>query len=462
MLSTDDAAAEAGRLHGYHVAERTRLDRIRRYWQGRQPLPTVISPSSPLAVRTMARIARVNVCKIVVDSLAQSLFVDGFRTKDDPDESAVWATWQANRMDARQTGIHRAAAAYGCAYTVVVPGDPVPVIRGVSPRNMTAMYGDDPDWPVYALERRRHGNWRLYDDQAIYELTESRIMTAAGKASLFSVVSTTPHGSPVTPVIRYIDEDDLDAEDDVPENEDLFGRELLDEPLRGQVAQLMPLQDQIDLTTFEMLVAQHFAAFRQRYAIGWVADDETQLLKASAAQLWTFDQSPSEMTLGEFSATPLDGYIASRAASMRHVASLSQTPAHELISDLVNLSAEALAAAEQGHERKVDERKTLFGESHEQTLWVVGQLTGVDVPDDAQVVWRDTSVRAFSATVDALGKLAQMLGIPPQELWERVPGTTQQDIERWKAAAANSNAFDELARMLSAETSAGANVNVNE
>jgi hypothetical protein len=121
---------------------------------------------------------------------------------------------------------------------------------------------------------------------------------------------------------------------------------------------------------------------------------------------------------------------------------------HELIGELINLSAEALAAAEKGHERKVDERETLLGESHEQMFWLVGRYTGVDVPNDAQVVWRDTSARAFAATVDALGKLVSMLGIPPQELWERVPGATSQDVDRWKNAAAQGDSFRALADML--------------
>jgi hypothetical protein len=41
-----------------------------------------------------------------------------------------------------------------------------------------------------------------------------------------------------------------------------------------------------------------------------------------------------------------------------------------------------------------------------------------------------------------------MLGIPPQELWERVPGATQQDIERWKAAAQEGDSFKMLADLL--------------
>jgi hypothetical protein len=438
-LSPDRAVEQTQLLKAFHDTEREQLDEVRRYWKGRQGLPGVIPSTAPAEVKTMASLARVNVCSIVVDTLAQSTFVDGFRSGKDANDLDVMRIWQANKLDARQAGIHRAAYAYGASYSVVLPGSPLPVVRGASPRNMTVMYGEDPDWPIWGLERLGRGLWRLYDDEAVYFISER-----VGGA--FEFVETREHGLGVTPIIRYLDEDDLDADDDVEPDRRGHRNDLM--PMRGQVAPLVPLQDQIDLTTFGLLVAQHYGAFRQRYILGWVAESEKELLKASAAHIWTFDEDESEMKIGEFEQTDLDGYIKSREASLRHAASLSQTPVHELIGELVNLSAEALAAAEKGHERKIDERKTLLGEAHEQTLRLAGRIAGIDVPEDAQVVWRDTSARAFAATVDGLGKLAQMLGIPPQELWERVPGATTQDVQRWKNASESGNAFADLTALL--------------
>lgn len=441
-LNRTDALDMATTAKKYHDAEREPLAEIRRYWKGRQETPAVIPSGAPREVRILGRIARVNICAIVIDTLAQSTFVDGFRTKDDADDVEVWKAWQANRMDARQTGIHRATFAYGAAYAVVLPGDPFPVIRGVSPRHMTAVYGDDPDWPMFALERTGPKTWRLYDEEAIYFL-------ASNSDGEFDLIDTAEHGDGVTPVVRYLDEDDLDADDDIdPEDHGHDRRGYVELPMRGQIAPLVPVQDQIDLTTFNLHVAQHYAAFRQRYIIGWTADDENKLLKASAAKVWTFDEDPAEMKIGEFEQTSPEGYIKSREASMRHAATLSQTPVHELIGEIVNVSAEALAAIEAGHDRKVGERKTGLGESHEQTLGLVGRRMNVEVPNDAQVVWRDTSARAFAATVDALGKMTQMLGIPPEELWERVPGATKQDVDRWKTAAKDGDSFKVLADLL--------------
>lgn len=463
MLTEKQAIEKARVLKEYHQGERAQLDLIRRYWKGLQRFPGVIPSSAPREVKELARISRVNICEIIIDSLAQSTFVDNFRSKDETGDNEAWRLWQANKLDARQAGIHRAAFAYGASYAVVTPGTPVPVIRGVSPRQLLAMYGDDPDWPVYALEFRGKGitestggdgrMWRLYDKDAIYELEGT---TREGQ---FNFVSVTGHDGGNTPVVRFLDEDDLDSDNDVSADGNSAPRADLmagpsatlngvTVPTRGQIGQIMAIQDQIDLTTFDLQVAQHYGAFRQRWVVGWLAEDEAQKLQASASQLWTFDDDEKEIKLGEFGQTDLSGYIDSRKESLKHAATLSQTPVHELIGDLVNLSAEALVAAEQGHERKVDERKTMLGESWEQTLRLAAKMSGTTVPDDAEVVWRDTSARAYAATVDALGKLATMLGVPPKELWAKIPGVTKQEVDMWKVEALQGDAFTRLSALL--------------
>lgn len=450
-LTKEKAVAQAKVAYDFHQTERAKMDRVRRYWKGLQPLPAIIPSSVPQQVRDMARIARVNICDIVVSTLAQSMFVDGFRGSGDEENDASWAVWQKNKMDARQTGLHRAAFAYGFSYAAVLPGDPVPVIRRSSPRSMLALYGEDPDWPIWALERADgRGHWRLYDEEAIYFL-------GLNNRREFEYIDTKSHDAGVTPVVRYSDEDDLDWDDEVEPDRPLFGggsRLAL-----GQVSPLFPLQDQIDVTTFGLLVAQHYSAFKQRYILGWVAENEKEKMAAGAANVFTLEHSVddegNDIKVGEWSQTDLKGYIESRDATLRHAAALSQTPVHELTGTLINMAAEALAAAEAGKDRKVDERQTLNGESHEQLFWLCGRYMGHEVPDDAQVSWRETSAQAFAATVDGLGKLVTMLGIPPQELWDRVPGATQQDISRWKAAAERGDSFAVLTDLLERQADNG-------
>ena len=475
-LSDTEALAKAKEILTGMQAERTLLDVVRQYWTGCQSLPRIMPKGAAHEVYAMARMSRVNVIGLVMETLGQSLFVEGFRGKGEAENAAVWDIWQANQFDAYQSGLHRAALAYGTAYTLVLPGDPVPVLEPKSPRQLHALYSvKDRVWPKFALERRDDSTYRLFDESNVYTFTDLQAGTA-------TVTANEVHGAGVCPVVRFRERIDLDIGDDVASAlsaaletraEPTTGLTIATSNERralniGQVGPLMALQDQVDVTTFNLLVAMHFASFKQRYIMGWAGADEEQLmqdrgispeaaraaakqetLSATASRVWLFDDP--DVKVGEFSETNLDGYIKAREATLRHAASTSQTPAHELIGDLVNLSAEALTAAEAGRDRKVADRETLFGEAHEQMLGLAGQLQGIEVPAAAQVVWRDTSARAFSATVDALGKLAQMLGVPAQELWERIPGVSQADIERWKKQAATGDAFGQLTDTLKAQ-----------
>jgi hypothetical protein len=364
------------------------------------------------------------------------MYVDGFRTPQQPEDVEAWRIWQINRMDARQIGVHRAALAYGAAYVTVLPGTPAPVLRGASPRKMTVAYGEDDDWPRFALEHRAAGVYRLIDEQAVYTVTTGKD-SPDGKVN---VVSTAAHGAradgrPVCPVVRFRDTDDLD------------------DPVRGVVEPLFPLQDQINITTFGLQVAQHYGAFRQRYVIGWLAESESEALRASAAKLMQFEDE--DVKVGEFAQTDLRGYIESREATIRHMATVSQTAVHELLGAFINLSAEALEAARASHHAAVDENRIMCGESWEQTLNLAGEMTGQQPDPEASVLWRDTRVRSLQEAAAALGLLVEKLGVPPRELWSRVPGVPQHELARWRAAADEGDAFADLANLLDRQAGAG-------
>jgi hypothetical protein len=103
---------------------------------------------------------------------------------------------------------------------------------------------------------------------------------------------------------------------------------------------------------------------------------------------------------------------------------------------------------------KTAEYESTLGESHEQMLRLAALAAGDKAgwaDTSAQVVWRDTTSRSFSATVDALGKLAQMLGVPAEELWERIPGVTKQDVGRWKATAKEADTLGQLNTLLAGQ-----------
>lgn len=110
---------EAQRLRAVLQTQQRDLDRIRQYWRGTQEPPTVVPKNVPDQVRQILRTSRVNVIRLVIDSVGQSLFMDGFRAGNGRDEQdvRVWDVWQRNRFDRRQSGVYRSAVAYGRAWT---------------------------------------------------------------------------------------------------------------------------------------------------------------------------------------------------------------------------------------------------------------------------------------------------------------------------------------------------------
>ncbi len=446
-LTPEKVIAQAQVMLGWRSADATRLDRLYEYIHGKQKflwLPTSVAAE----IRRIADMSRVNVLGLVVDSVAQSMYVDGYRSPKGATEAPAWEIWQSNRLDARQLGVYRAGLSYGVAYVVVMPGEPVPVIRGLSPREMTVVYGEDDDWPMLALEKRRSAVkgatlYRLFDEEMVYWVS---VDTSGG----VTFVSSEEHGAGVVPVVRFLAKSDLEDE------------------VVSELEDLIHIQDQINLTTFGLLVTQHYGAFPQKWIAGWTPEqavaEETDSTNAQAAirnakaqvaanKVLTFEDPNTK--IGQLAPADLEVYVKSRQDSLRNLAAISQTPAHALRGELVNLSAEALAAAEQAERRKITERQTMFGEAWEQVLALAAQLGGLEAAPDAQVRWKDTEARAYAATVDALGKLAQMLSVPVEELWERIPGVTQQDVARWKAAAEQGDALGNLTRLLDRQAAGG-------
>jgi len=437
LMDNDQAVSTARRLLKLREAEQPRLQRIAEYMAGNHA--SVYVPAGARAeYRWLIERAKVKILPLVVTVVSQNMYVDGYRPKGADDNASPWAVWQANRLDARQHGVHRAALTYGASYVVVMPGKPVPVVTPFSPRRLTALYADpvNDEWPLYAIEDRVENTAegkrrvvRIYDDVARYTLTGE----VDGSALRLDRDGVMQHNLGVCPVVRFVNTDDLDGDGVI-----------------GEVEPLIDAQDQLNMTTFNLLMAQQYAAFRQRWVTGMAPpqDEAGNPIEPFRSRVdGVFVAEDADTKFGEFGQTDLKGYLDSREATIRHISTLSQVPPYHLLGQMVNLSAEALAAARDGLDRKIDERESLFGEGWEQALRLAGLAAGDRTAwqdTAAQVVWRDTSARSLAQTVDALGKLVTMLGVPPQELWEKIPGVTQTDVERWKTTAEQGDALGRL------------------
>lgn len=416
-------AALAARLDGELAADlgdEGRLGKVHRYLLGRHDMP-YMPKGAKAEYKHLAELAVDNWMPLISDTYAKGLFVDGFRAAKASDNAAPWAYWQANGLDARQTVAHRGAVEYGAAYTLVLPGTVgtkrVPVIRPLSPLKSNAYYADsDDEFPELAF--RRIGT--TFDGTRLVEVyAGNTVYTFAKPTDGDWVLSRQDeHTLAAPPFVRF--------------------RERLDDEATGIIRPLFPVQNRINDITFSTLIALQYAAFRQRWATGLVIpeDDDgnpVEPFKSAVDRLWVTDDD--KVKFGDFAQTDTTGHGNAYMSAVRSLAARAQVSPNIMTGDLVNLSADALAQMEASTQRKIGEYETLFGESWESALRLAARAAGDNSSandHDAQVRWRDTEARSMAQTVDALGKLATMLEVPVEALWELIPGITDTDVTHWK------------------------------
>ncbi|MFC9432692.1 phage portal protein [Nocardia sp. NPDC057030] len=428
MLSESEIKTQIGDMWTLHLNERAWLDRLYDYSKGLRGIPEV--PEGALQeVKDIARLSVKNVLGMVRDSFAQNLSVIGYRRATALENDPAWKMWQRNRMDARQAEVYGPALTYGAAYVTVLPGEHGPVFRPRSPRQLLATYVDPQldEWPQYALETwidqsdskpRRKGY--LLDDEFAYPLDLGHISslpldpTRTVPISVAEIGEPIAHGAviddaPVCPVVRFVNARDAD------------------DMIVGEVAPLLTDQQAINEVNFDRLIVARFGAFPQRVITGW-SGTAGEVLKASASRVWTFEDP--EVKAATLAPASLEGYNALLEEMIATVAMKAQISPAQVVGKMVNLSADALAAAEKKEQRKLAAKREAFGESWEQVLRLGAAIDGDEetaIDSGAEVIWRDTEARSFGAVVDGLTKLANV-GIPIDALLPMIPGMTQQQI----------------------------------
>ncbi|MGG7570384.1 phage portal protein [Streptomyces sirii] len=439
MAVTNSSPVELAELGFSRLrADRERLDRIDRYMRGEHDGP-YIPRSATEEYKLLAKRAISNWLPLLVKTPSQAMAVDGYRRSAGPDEATPeetpveWRAWQDNRMDARQTPVHRAALTYGQAFATVLrdPTDPArPVIRGVSPRLMHASYEDPAAdaLPLWALQVETVPDAEGVEARAwLYDATHVYDFLVGGKGGPRFLASR-PHGMGVCPVVRFAPDIDLE------------GR------VTGVVEPMIPIQDRVNQTVFDLLVSQTFGSFKVRTISGMAPefrrDPETgeilydangrpQVIPIQADASRFLVAPDADTKFSQLDETPLSGFLDAIELATKHLAALSQTPPHYLLGSMVNLSAEALAAAESALSRAVDEYKHSMGESWELVLFLCATVVGTEPDARAEVLWKDAESRSLAQTVDALGKAVQMLQVPARAMWSRIPGVTARDVEEW-------------------------------
>jgi hypothetical protein len=403
-----------------------RLDKIGKWMEGKQPFCVKVGPRD-VEKKALLELSRSPWLGLAVGIYAQAMYVDGYRSPDSNDRgnSSAWDIWTANNFQAHQISVHRAAIGYGYSFVRVLPGvdylgRKMPVIRGVSPKRMFAMYEDpvSDDFPVWALERMPDNRtWRWYDDNVWHEFSNP---SHDGK---FTYIKTVDHNVGVCPVIRYVNQMDLD------------GRCI------GDVEPVIAVAARIDKTDYDRLLVQHYNSWKVRTATGLEQADSDADVAADKRKLAQDDiliSSDPNVTFGALPETNMAPFIAAHESDVESLASMEQLPSHLFTGKVINVSAEALAASRAQTTQKLLEKQTSMGVSHGRLLRLAAGIAGnseAAADFKARVSWQDVEVRSLAQAADAYGKVAQQLGVPKEFLWRFIPGFTAADVEEMREMA---------------------------
>lgn len=375
----------------------------------------------------LMRAARTPWGRLIVDTTAERLHVQGFRV-DDQVDVPLWESFVKTRMAQQQSSVHREALASGVGYVSVwEDAQGMPSIMQES--TLTVSHENYPGSDTVAAAIKVwpdeiRGVWRadLYLPSSVHSYEATWVEhTDVPRGSVWKEAGVISHDRGRVPIIPFVT------------RKDWMGTG------RSELADLLPLFDRFELVTADMIVASSYGAFRQRWATGLEipidpeTGEEVEPFRLAVDRLWVSEDQDTRF--GAFDATDVTPYIRAKDAIVAEIAAVSRIPAQYFVqSELANPpSAQALEAAEVNLISKVRERQSNYGDSWEEVASQSRQLfgDGNTVPL-VETVWKDPRTRSESQTMDAALKLSQ-LGVPFEEVAQFI-GYSPTEVERMRRA----------------------------
>jgi hypothetical protein len=429
MSELDDLRAAAARQLDEQAS---RAATYQAYYDNEAGIVAQLEPEERRIFKAFLDESSANWCELVVHAVAERLSVVGFRFGDEAADDLAWTLWQASSMDADSELVQTDALVTGSSFVLVQPDEDNPTgvsMTGESPEEATVLY-------VPGTRRKRLAGYKRFADEPSAmpgrnQMTEVLILPD-------QIVTWLPGPQRSQPVIEPNPAGTVNLVELVPQPR--TGR-----TPRSELKSAISIQDRINTVLFNRAVAMDYGAFRQiwasglRIARGVVKTDDgqaTQVVRPFdiGAQRLLVNENP-EGRFGAFAESTLRGYLDSVEQDVNMLAAITQTPPHYLLGSMVNLSADAIKAAEAGLVAKVGRRALHLGEGWEDAIRLALGLVGSPAAANvrAEVVWRDFETRSLAQLADSLTKIAN-LGIPRTVLWERW-GATPQEVERWRDLA---------------------------
>jgi hypothetical protein len=384
-----------------------------------------------------------NMCPAVTDAVRDKLTLTGFAVEEGKGKKIsddAWKIWQMNRMGVRSRQIHREALIAGDAYAIV----------WVDPAGNTTLYPNradsctvfyDEETPGLVLwgakywltapdgRGAKHARLNLlYPDRIERYVTVKKCDGTLPPdpkdwkefAPLRNGSNIIPNPYGRVPIFHFGNNADLGS----------FGS--------SELRDAIPVQDALNKSVLDMMVAMEFASYRQRWAAGIEIeyDDDGKAVPpftAGIERLWATENP--ETKFGDFEATDLEQFLKVKDGFRSDLATVTGTPLHYFMitGAAFPQSGVSIEKLEARFQSKVKDRMESFGQVWEDLMSLALRIEGKG-ETRLFAEWENPAPLSEKEQLENL-ELKQRLGIPDEKLWEEA-GYGQQDIKDMTEAKA--------------------------
>ncbi len=440
-------------------ARRGRLEFYENYYRGRHRLAFATTKFREAFGMLFAAFSD-NLCKPVVNATLDRLEVTGWAVANAPEgvsteeaKKAARALWDLSKLDLMSGRVHKEALIKGDAYVMVWPDEGgMPRFYFQRPECVYLEYSDeDPGRILWAAKTWEADDDRqrvnvYFPDRVEKWVTPKPVSRHQVKATAFVPFEEEEGGPEIpnpyarVPIFHFAPEGG-DGEEGTPE-----------------LCDATSIQDALNKSVCDLLVAMEFASFPQRYAIGLEVEVDPATGKpvgappfqAGPGRIWSMGNT--EGSFGSFPTADVEKLAGVADGFRLEMARVTGTPlSYMALTGTSNVSGDALKALDARMVKKAKRRQREFGAVWADAMnfaFSVAAKAGGASANGLQVVpvWEPAEYVNPKERAD-VAAIEKDLGIPLEVVFEHY-GAEEADAKAWAVAAAanQASALENLAR----------------
>lgn len=446
------------------VDDRPTMDLWWRYFVGDHPFPEMPEKVRQRVQQSYSAILKrsnANFMDTVIAAYTDRCRPIGFRLGaqgNHQDDLDAWMIWQASQMDADFPLAVETSFVKGRSYMSVWK----------RPRDEYATIAvEDPSQCIVEHEpgsrHRRRAALKLYLDEWTGETHGDLFLRATANQQaglyrfrhtkqgwqpmpgLFDQFEPNPGGWDGIPVVPLVNRARLAHTKLVNRRQLLHGGD-------SDLSDVTAIQDRINETILNRVIAQWFAAFKQKWATGLVLEEQPVLdesgdpvlnddgsAKTQAVEpfdvwmdrlMWV---DSKEVKFGEFTATDITQYLKSHERDLQDLSTIKRIPRHYLFQEGQSPSGDAIKSAETGLVALVRRKHLELADPGEEAIRIARRFQGLPMAaPDSELVWADPEYQTYGQLADGVVKEFKVGLLPWEGAMEKL-GYTPQQIARYRS-----------------------------